>query len=96
METTANILRIGNSCGIIIPSQIMKTLSLSVKDTLKVREVNGKIILEKLSGAKTESPFDIFDKMCREKCFDEETAKDALDYVSDIRAARKSKNIPQW
>lgn len=89
-------MKIGNSCGVIIPSQIMKTLSLSVKDTLKVREVNGKIILEKMSGTKTESPFDIFDKMCREKCFEEDPDRSALDYVSDIRAARNNKNIPQW
>ena len=96
METTANILKIGNSCGVIIPSQVMKALSLSVKDTLKLSEIDGKIILEKLDGSVKQSPFDSLDIWCRERGYGEETAGQALDYVSGIRAERKNKDIPQW
>ncbi len=96
METTANILKIGNSCGVIIPSQVMKSLSLSVKDTLKLSEVDGKIILQKLDGSVKHSPFDALDMWCREKGYGEETVGDALDYVSGIRQERKNKDIPQW
>ena len=93
METTANILKIGNSCGVIIPSQIMKSLSLSVKDTLKLSEVNGKIILQKMSDTAAESPFDALDRWCGERGYCDE---DAQTCISNIRAARKNKDIPQW
>jgi antitoxin component of MazEF toxin-antitoxin module len=96
METTANILKIGNSCGVIIPSQVMKSLSLSVKDSLKLSEVDGKIILEKFDGSVKCSPFDSLDIWCREKGYGEETVGEALDYISSIRQERNNKDIPQW
>lgn len=96
METTANILRIGNSCGVIIPSRIMKSLSLSVKDTLTVSEIDGKIVLEKLPDILEDSPFSELDRWCKEKGYGGGSAEDALSYVSEIRAARRNKDIPQW
>jgi hypothetical protein len=40
--------------------------------------------------------FDALDEWCRERGYESESAKAALDYVSDIRSVRKDKDIPQW
>ena len=96
MTTDLNIMRIGNSCGVIIPSSVMKSLSLSVRDKLRLTETNGRIILQKQSANDVETPFFALDEWCRERGYESESAKAALDYVSDIRSVRKDKDIPQW
>jgi antitoxin component of MazEF toxin-antitoxin module len=96
MTTNLNIMRIGNSCGVIIPSSVMKSLSLSVRDKLRLTEANGKIILQKQSAGDVETPFFALDEWCRERGYEGESVRTALDYVSDIRSARRDKDIPQW
>lgn len=97
MTTNATILRIGNSSGIIIPSAIMKSLSLSVRDKISICEENGKITLRKLPENKAETPFFALDAWCDENGYGEEDSLDeALEYVSGIRADRNNKDIPQW
>lgn len=62
MRNKTQILRIGNSKGVILPARILRELSLSERDSLDVRTEDGKIILapsskvEKFNGAFT-GPF---------------------------------------
>ncbi len=97
MTTNTTILRIGNSSGIIIPSAIMKSLSLSVRDKISICEENGKITLRKLPENKAETPFSALDAWCDENGYGgEDSLDEALEYVSGIRADRNNKEIPQW
>ena len=47
MKTKTQILKIGNSKGIILPAGILKELSLSERDSLDIRTEDGKVILSK-------------------------------------------------
>lgn len=97
MTMNTTILRIGNSSGIIIPSAIMKSLSLSVRDKISICEENGKITLRKLPDNKAETPFSALDVWCDENgCGGEDSLGEALEYVEGIRADRNNKEIPQW
>lgn len=58
MKTTTRIKRIGNSRGVVIPSEILRELSLSERDSLDIRTEEGKIILSASSAEETFSgPF---------------------------------------
>jgi len=58
MKTTTRIKRIGNSRGVVIPSEILRELSLSERDCLDIRTEDGKIILSASSVEETFSgPF---------------------------------------
>ena len=97
MTMNTTILRIGNSSGIIIPSAIMKSLSLSVRDKISICEENGKITLRKLLDNKAETPFSALDVWCDENGYGgEDSLGEALEYVEGIRADRNNKEIPQW
>ena len=96
MTTNSTILRIGNSCGVIIPARIMKSLSLSERDVLSVTESDGKIILQKAADAEKVTPFSALDQWYRDNGFAGMDTNDALDYVAKIRAERNNKDIPQW
>jgi hypothetical protein len=45
MKNKTQIMRIGNSRGVILPAGILRELSLSERDNLDIRTENGKIIL---------------------------------------------------
>ena len=47
MKTKTQVLRIGNSKGVILPAGVLKELSLSERDSLDIRTEDGKIILSK-------------------------------------------------
>ena len=47
MKNKTQVLRIGNSKGIILPANILKALSLNERDSLDIRTENGQIILSK-------------------------------------------------
>lgn len=47
MKTKTQVLRIGNSKGVILPAGILKELSLSERDNLDICTENGRIILSK-------------------------------------------------
>lgn len=40
-----NIIRIGNSRGIVIPGKLLKSLNLDVKDSVEVEIADGKVVL---------------------------------------------------
>ena len=47
MKTKTQVLRIGNSKGVILPAGVLKELSLSERDSLDIRTEGGRIILSK-------------------------------------------------
>ena len=98
MTTNTAILRIGNSSGIIIPSAIMKSLSLSVRDKISICEEGGRITLQKIPDNKIETPFSALDAWCEEHGWHEsgDSEDEALEYVAKIRTDRKNTDIPQW
>lgn len=64
MTTTSTLIRIGNSTGVIIPSRILKSLSLSVRDRIQFSEKNGEVTLRKLLEDEIETPFSALDAWC--------------------------------
>ena len=47
MKTRTQVLRIGNSKGVILPASILKARSLTERDSLDIRTEKGQIILSK-------------------------------------------------
>ena len=45
MTTNTNIIRIGNSLGIILPAKMLKKLEAKERDILKLEEMSGRIVL---------------------------------------------------
>lgn len=41
MTTSVNIIKIGNSCGIILPAKVMKALGVKERDTLNISVSSG-------------------------------------------------------
>lgn len=97
MTVNSSILKIGNSCGIIIPSKILKALSLSEKDSVLITEAGGRITIQKFEASEIETPFSALDRWCDERGYSsEEPIEEALGYVESLRSERKSKEIIQW
>jgi len=97
MTVNSSILKIGNSCGIIIPAKILKALSLSEKDSVRISEAGGRITIQKFESSEAQTPFSVLDSWCDERGYtSEESIEDALEYVESIRSERKSKDIIQW
>ncbi len=97
MTANSSILRIGNSCGIIIPAKILKALSLSEKDSVRITEAGGRITIQKCESSEVETPFSALDHWCDERGYtSEDSIEDALKYVESLRAERNDKDIIQW
>lgn len=97
MTTISNILRIGNSCGVIIPAKMLKALALSEKDAVSVSEVGGRILIRKLPSADMASPFRSLDEWYEERGYlTDEPIADSMQYVADIKSHRNNKEIPEW
>ncbi len=97
MTTNTTLVKIGNSTGVIIPSKILKTLSLSAKDKVSIIEENGKIILYKPPKNEVQTPFSVLDTWYDENGYNQNgCADDALEYIATLRADRNNKNVPQW
>lgn len=64
METTVNIIKIGNSLGVILPSKILKRLELEERDKLNVNLINETITLSSKEKDNTEAknPFSAISK----------------------------------
>ena len=97
MTTTSTILKIGNSCGIIIPARILKSLSLGERDEITITETGGVITLRKCEQEAVETPFSRLDRWCEENgVLADESLEEILGYAEDVRSGRKNKEIPQW
>jgi len=94
---TATIVRIGNSRGIVIPSKLLKSLDLSEKDSVEIRECNGGLVLKKADCRATATPFTALDEWNSLHGFDNEFSPDEVaDYVKSIRGGRTNKEIVEW
>ncbi len=96
MTTNSTILRIGNSCGVIIPAKILKSLALGARDEVRISDDGGKITLTKIPEEKKITPFSALDDWCEKNGYGDESIEDSLEYVEKIRSERLDKDIPQW
>lgn len=96
MTTSSSILKIGNSCGIIIPAKILRSLSLSEKDTVILSENGGCLTLKKQTAAE-KTPFSALDIWCQEHGYStDDTLAQSLEFVDSIRSERQNKEITEW
>lgn len=94
---TATVIRIGNSNGIVIPSKLLRALSLSERDQIELRECNGGLFLKKVGPACATTPFTALDRWNEENGFSEEfSLESSLEYVDSLRSGRANKETPEW
>jgi len=94
---TATIVRIGNSKGIVIPSRLLKSLNLSEKDQVEIKEGNGGLILRKSDRATATTPFTALDEWNAQHGFSQEFSLDETnEYVKSIRRDRTNKEVVEW
>lgn len=96
MTSYSNIIRIGNSNGIIIPAKLLRALSLNEKDTVSITEFQGGLLLRKEHTQKIETPFSALDRWNEEHGYQDESTEDVLKYVENIREMRVDKDCPKW
>lgn len=94
---TSTVIRIGNSNGLIIPSRILKSLSLTEKDEVEIFECNGGIMIRKNGAGEKDTPFSSLDKWAADKGYEDcGSIDDVLKYVDSIRNDRINKEIAEW
>jgi len=96
MNSTATIIKIGNSNGIIIPSRLLKLLEIREKDNVTITEVGGGIYLRKVEETEVKTPFSSLDRWYAEHGYQDESPVDSLAYVESLRKSRKNKEIKEW
>lgn len=95
MATSLNIIRIGNSNGIIIPARMLKALNLAEKDAVEVFEYGNELRIRK-AGVGSVTPFSELDAWNDAMGFEDESIESIEAYASSLRAGRHNKDIPQW
>jgi len=94
---TATVVRIGNSNGIVIPAKLLKSLALSERDCVEMKECNGGLFLKKISNGDTRTPFTVLDEWNASNGFSEEfSLESTLEYIDSIQSERKNKSVPGW
>lgn len=94
---TATIVRIGNSRGIVIPSKLLKSLDLSEKDAVEIRECNGGLVLKKVDCRTAVTPFTALDEWNSQHGYDSDFSREEVaEYVKSIRGGRTNKEIVEW
>ena len=93
MNTTVNIIRIGNSLGVILPSKILKRLELREKDTLSVSLTGEAITLT--SPDKSTSLNNPFSAISKGGWYgmDETEASELSDFLHDSRVDGKKEIV---
>lgn len=97
MDRFGNIIRIGNSRGFIIPSSILKELSLKEKDEILLSTSDGVLHIKKVEPYS--GPFTgIFADMPRPEPgdWDEWEGKSTSEIMDEIRDGSGSRTIPEW
>lgn len=95
MTANVNIIRVGNSQGIIIPAKFLKKLSLTEKDSLEISECDGGFSLKKVTTKQT-NPFDALDNWNLEHGYNDSSLEEISDYIENLRSCRSNKEIVQW
>lgn len=91
----SNIIRIGNSKGLIIPSSILKSLSLKEKDEVELTVDDNALCIKKIQPFT--GPFTgMFSDMPKPGPGSWGGDMSAADYVDEMRAAGGSREIPEW
>lgn len=93
---TTTVIRIGNSNGLVIPSKILKRLSISERDVLEIKECDGGIMLKKASSEPVRTPFSMIDDWNEEHGYPEESVEEALHYVESLRESRANGEVKIW
>ena len=96
MSMRTTVIRIGNSNGLVIPSKLLKRLSISERDVLEIKECDGVIILRKAEAEPARTPFSPLDEWNEEHGCSEGTVEDALQYVDSLRQLRANGDIKVW
>ena len=82
-----NIIKIGNSKGVIIPASILKELALNEKDEVHFSIEDGKLVIEKIPPFT--GPF-------KDGEADPWGDKDSAEIEEELRAGGGSREIPEW
>jgi len=95
MTTNVNVIKIGNSNGIIIPSRFLKALNLKEKDRLEISESGGVLNLRRKE-ALGETPFSVLDRWNEEHNFPLDSLDNVQEYIESLHASRANKEIVIW
>jgi antitoxin component of MazEF toxin-antitoxin module len=91
---TTKLIKIGNSRGILIPSSILKKLSLKEKDELMIQIQDGRIVLSVVTSEFT-GPFTGPFAELAQYAPDEEDTRDALEIARELHDSRvNTREIP--
>ena len=86
-DMTTKIIPIGNSRGIVLPSSILKKLSLKEKDELMIQIQDGRIVLTAVTPEFTGPFTGPFAELAR-YAPDEEDTRDALEIARELHDSR--------
>ena len=92
-DMTANIIKIGNSKGIIIPSSILKQLSLNNGDEITLSIEDKRLVISKSAGftGPFTGPFAALKPYC-----DAWGDEDAMKIAEELRSGSGCREIPEW
>lgn len=94
---TVTVAKFGNSKGIIIPAKLLKSLNISERDSLEIREQNNGLFINKINSDRKETPFTALDKWNGENGYDGDfSLETALDYANELRSYRVNKDSSEW
>ena len=79
MTTNVNIIKIGNSCGIILPAKVMKEMGVKERDVLSIRVTGGEARL-------VQENVDPFEAISSGGWYDD--ARDAHEIADELYAGR--------
>ena len=92
---TTRLIKIGNSRGILIPSSILKKLSLKEKDELMIQIQDGRIVLTVITPEFTGPFTGPFAELAR-YAPDESDTRDALEIARELHDSRvNTREIPE-
>lgn len=94
---TASVIRIGNSKGLILPANLLKSLSISERDELSISEHDGGILIKKIVPSEKKTPFSALDEWNEMNGFlENDSLEDALEYAAELKKTRHNKPAAEW
>lgn len=95
MTVCSNIIKIGNSRGVIIPARMLKSLLPDSDDKVRIEERDGEIVISRDRDL-ADSPFLALDTWCDEHGFEEDSAESIEIYMQNLKSKRSNKEIKVW
>ena len=97
MDMITKIIPIGNSRGIVLPSSILKKLSLKEKDELMIRIQNGRIVLTTVTPAYAGPMTGPFAELVTDAPVWGGEGKNALEVARELHDSRiNTRETPEW